>query len=123
MVWCPGIRRGSLAAVAWVEGLLRGSGVVLLYEDPLWMALDRWLCDLGPETFVELLPLLRRAFSGFTPPEGRAMGERVKRLDRTSQGKATTAIEPYASIDPRRADLVLPVLRQILGAVDGGSTT
>ena len=55
--------------------LLRGSGLVLLHEDALWSALDAWLRDLSAETFVELLPLLRRAFAGFQPPElGRDLG-------------------------------------------------
>jgi hypothetical protein len=114
---------GTLPAAAWVEGLLCGSGMVLLHEDALWMALDAWLCDLSPETFVELLPLLRRAFSTFTPPERRAMGEKVKRLDRTAQGKVKTSFESPPSIDARRAEWVLPVLRQVLGAVEDSLTT
>ena len=35
----------TLQAAAWVEGLLAGSGLVLLHQDPLWSALDGWLRD------------------------------------------------------------------------------
>jgi hypothetical protein len=105
-------------AAAWVEGVLRGSGLALLQQDSLWLALDAWLADLTPNTFVALLPLLRRAFSGFHAPERRAMGEKVKRL-RTASGSAP-ALSPgqasaAADLNTTRADTVLPVLAHILG--------
>src|SRR5258707_3488130 len=65
-------------AAAWVEGVLRGSGLLLLHQDGLWSALDAWLADLSADLFVALLPMLRRAFSGFQPPERQRMGEMVK---------------------------------------------
>jgi hypothetical protein len=70
-----------MQAAAWIEGLLRGSGLALLHHDALWLALDRWLCDVLPETFIELLPVLRRAFAGFQPPERRAMADKVKKIN------------------------------------------
>ena len=78
----PGSRHAvpPAAAAGWIEGLLRGSGLALLHQDGLWRALDEWLLDLSGETFVEMLPLLRRAFSGFAPAERRQMGEKVRRL-------------------------------------------
>jgi hypothetical protein len=111
-------------AAAWVEGVLRGSGSVLIYQDGLWRALDAWLRELPAEAFVALLPLLRRAFSGFAPPERRAMGEKVKRLrPTTGAGEAGLAptlagggkIASSVPIDRERADRVLPILAQILG--------
>src|SRR5262249_15638477 len=33
-------------AAAWVEGFLRGSGLVLLHDDALWSVLDEWLAGL-----------------------------------------------------------------------------
>jgi len=112
-------------AAAWVEGVLRGSGSVLIYQEGLWRALDAWLRELPAEAFVALLPLLRRAFSGFAPPERRAMGEKVRRLrPMAGTGEAGLAPTPAgqgslaasgAPIDRERADRVLPVLAQILG--------
>jgi len=100
---------------AWATGLLQGSGMVLLHQDELWRILDRWLIELPETTFIEMTPLLRRAFADFTAPERRAMGEKVKHLDSpTSSSKKTSATEK-ASINLERARLVLPVLRRILG--------
>lgn len=109
-------------AAAWVEGVLRGSGLLLLHQDGLWTALDAWLADLAPDAFVALLPLLRRAFSGFHAPERRAMGEKVKRLrtagsagaggSHAAQSRMGGATRP---LDIKRASAVLPVLAHILG--------
>lgn len=97
----------------WVEGLLSGSGLLILHRDALWIALDRWLISLQGDTFDVLVPLLRRAVSHFTPAERRRMGEKVARLHR--QDAASSRYEAAPAVDRRRADLVLPVLAQILG--------
>jgi hypothetical protein len=104
-------------AAAWVEGLLRGSGLVVLHHDPLWQALDTWLQDLSHEVFVELLPLVRRAFAGFHPPECRAMAEKVRRLGAAANAQARLPPQPgqEAPLNIERAGLVLPVLARVLG--------
>ena len=112
-------------AASWVEGVLRGSGLQLLHQDGLWLALDGWLCELSPEVFTGLLPLLRRAFSNFQPPERRAMGAKVKRL-RSTPGIHTTThgtikADGHAPIHRERADTVLPILAQILGVTYHGN--
>jgi hypothetical protein len=99
-------------AAAWVEGALRGSGLVLLHQDGLWRALDLWITSLDPETFAAMLPLVRRAFSGFEPPERRAMGEKIKNLKNEREDVGTPESN---GVDHRRAARVLPVLAQILG--------
>ncbi len=105
-------------ATAWVEGVLRGGGQLLLQQDGLWRALDAWLVELKPDTFVGLLPLLRRAFSSFESPARRKMGEKVARLYKPQPvGEENELPE----INQQRADLVLPVLARVLGvAPDGG---
>jgi len=114
-------------AAAWIEGVLRGSGLLLLHQDGLWLALDNWLGELAPDDFTALLPLLRRAFSGFQAPERRKMGEKVKRLRSLSPagtgarmpGELTPAAS-HSNINQERANLVLPVLAKILGVkLDG----
>jgi len=65
-------------AAAWVEGFLAGSGQLLLHDDTLWGLVDDWLVHLREETLVALLPLLRRAFSAFTAPERRQLGQRAR---------------------------------------------
>jgi hypothetical protein len=106
---------GASAAGAWIEGLLRGSGLVLLHEDELWMVLDAWIVDLSEETFVELLPVLRRAFSGFQAPERRAMGEKVKGLRNQREKDDKPELSTSRQLDMSRGRLVLPVLAHILG--------
>jgi hypothetical protein len=100
-------------AAAWAEGLLRGSALLLLHHDGVWLALDAWLSSLSDEAFVEMLPLVRRAFAGFGAPERRQMGEKVKRL---GAGGAAAAPMAFASeLDPARAARVHPVVSLILG--------
>ncbi|MEU9884059.1 DUF5682 family protein [Sphaerisporangium sp. NPDC051011] len=64
-------------AAAWVEGFLAGSGLLLVHDAGLLGLIDTWLTGLTGEAFVDVLPLLRRTFGAFTPPERRAIGERV----------------------------------------------
>ncbi len=101
-------------AAAWLQGLLRGSGLALLHLDGLWVALDSWLQRLDAETFTATLPLVRRAFSGFQAPERRAMGEKVARLRNSETGQSERE-DGGTPIDRERARLVLPVLAHILG--------
>ena len=103
-------------AAAWVEGVLRGSGLILLQQDGLWTALDAWLAELPSDTFTAMLPLVRRAFSGFAPPERRKMGEKVKHLHAGSGVGSTGghAVDGRV-VDQERAAWVLPVLAHILG--------
>jgi hypothetical protein len=97
-------------AAAWVEGFLKGSGLLLLHDDNLWQVLDNWVTQLNDDTFTALLPLLRRTFSSFSAPERRQMGERVKRGD-SRQGAGVEERE----FDERRAEIVLPIIAELLG--------
>jgi hypothetical protein len=104
---------------AWATGLLRGSGLALLHQDALWQVFDRWLLELSATTFVELLPLVRRAFADFSGPERRQMGEKVKRLRSTIESgrvQAAPATTGSADLDHVRASRVLPVLARIIGS-------
>jgi hypothetical protein len=96
---------------AWVEGFLRDSGTILLHDEGLFAAIDGWVADMPAETFDDVLPPLRRTIATFAAPERRSLGERV-RAGRRAAG-ASAAVD---AIDPERADLVMPILAQILGA-------
>ncbi len=101
-------------SAAWIEGVLSGSGLLVLHQDGLWRALDGWLAELSGDVFDTLLPILRRAFSNFHAPERRKMGEKVKNLHSPStlnrQETGSTS-----GIDTARADRILPLLAQIMG--------
>lgn len=108
-------------AAAWIEGLLQGSGLLLVHHEALLGLLDRWLKSLNPEQFIETLPLLRRSFARFADPERRQIGELLK------QGSISTDSDPEAAqaaakaplpeyFDPALAKLTLPILKTLLGA-------
>jgi len=102
---------------AWLEGLLRGSGLLLIHHKTLWSVLDQWVAGLAPDRFEAILPLLRRTFSAFAAAERRQMGERVRR--------GLMQAEPGGlglQVDPKRADAVLPLLAQLLGREEAGSS-
>ncbi|MCW2876880.1 MAG: hypothetical protein JWQ95_980 [Sphaerisporangium sp.] len=95
-------------AAAWVEGFLSGSGLLLVHDAGLLGLIDTWLTGLAEEAFVDVLPLLRRTFGAFTPPERRAIGGRV------SSGETGRAVTLETDTD-RAAPAVRTVLT-ILGS-------
>lgn len=97
----------------WLEGLLRGGALLLMHAGDLWAVLDGWLLDLSDDALDAVLPLLRRAFSSFSGPERRSMGELVRNL--RGDGLSRSPMARPSELDERRAALVLPVLAQILG--------
>jgi hypothetical protein len=103
-------RADPAQGAAWIEGLLRGSGLVLLHDDGLWAVLDGWLADLPAEVFAQLLPLLRRTFAAFSTAERRQMGERAR------HGRADLAAARAApEWDEARGAAALPVVARLLG--------
>lgn len=96
-------------AAAWIEGFLQGSGLLLLHDDAIWHVLDDWVTHLSREQFTALLPLLRRTFTHFSPPERRQMGERVR------AGSHQTQVTITPDFDTARAESVLPLITQLLG--------
>ena len=98
-------------AAAWVEGFLAGSGQLLLHDDTLWGLVDDWLVHLREETFVALLPLLRRAFAAFTAPERRQLGQRA----RQPGGPGRLTSHGDAEFDHARAEAGLRTVLTLLG--------
>jgi hypothetical protein len=94
----------------WIEGLLGGSGTLLIHDDRLRAVLDLWLRRVPEPHFIQVLPLLRRTFARFPPGERRVLGERLK--------SGSTAVSAAASaqsddFDEQAARAVLPVLALI----------
>lgn len=96
-------------AAAWIDGFLRGSGLLLLHDETLWQVIDEWVVSLPAETFTNLLPLVRRTFATFAAPERRQMGERV------AQGASVRVAAASGNFDVARAEAVLPLVKQLLG--------
>jgi hypothetical protein len=100
-------------AAAWMEGFLSGGGLLLVHDHRLLATVDDWLAGLAPEAFVDVLPLLRRTFGAFAPPERRAIGERVRsRAAGDTEPESATGLE---DIDDVLAAPAVHAVRRILG--------
>ncbi len=101
-------------AAAWIEGLLKDSGALLIHDDALWRIVDDWLDALKGDAFTQTLPLLRRTFSTFAAPERRMLGERARAGgDRQAAGSRRQA--DSAEFDLARGEAVLPLVARLLG--------
>jgi hypothetical protein len=96
-------------ATAWIEGFLRGSGLLLIHHRELFDLLDHWLGGLNEETFREIVPLLRRAFTDFSLPERRQI------LEIASTDVSAAVAQETEDFDWERGARVLPGLRVLLG--------
>jgi Family of unknown function (DUF5682) len=105
-------------ATAWIEGFLRGSGLLLIHHRELFGLLDTWLGGLGEDTFRETVPLLRRAFTDFSLPERRQLLELA-----THDAASPTASTETMEIDWERGRRVLPGLRVLLGVASQTAAT
>jgi len=99
-------------AAAWIEGFLAGGGLLLVHDERLLQLVDHWLMTIPAETFIEVLPLLRRTFAEYPAPERRAIGDRIRTLGSARQRQLGGA---GVAIDPVRAARVRPALELLLG--------
>ena len=106
-------------AAAWIEGFLAGGGLLLVHDERLLSLVDGWLAGIPADTFVEVLPLLRRTFaelrrrrSGAPSASGSATCDRpAPRPARPRRGttSSTTSGRPWCCrpcellLGPRRA--------------------
>ncbi len=95
-----------LYSAHWLEGFLSGMEQMLVRDEKLFRLIDDWVVSLKPDTFEEMLPLIRRTFSTFGAPARRTLGEQIKHGKRSIQTLA---------IDEDRANRVLSLMRQLLG--------
>lgn len=105
----PGIEHQ--AAARWIEGLLSGSGLLLIHYPPLFLLLDQWLAEMQETQFQTHLPLLRRTFARFSHGERRQMGEIAK------EGVQTKEQASEEELDPQRVAMVRPIFETLLGIV------
>lgn len=96
----------------WFEGFLQSSATVLLIDDGLWSLIDTWVASQPDETFLELLPILRRTFSEYSPAERRKIGEKVSRLSINGGEEKSETTEQYEPTDAMR---VIPLMRRLIG--------
>jgi hypothetical protein len=98
-------------AAQWLEGFLKGSGTILLFDENLWQILNNWIAQLDDNTFIDTLPLLRRTFANYTPSEKNKLGLKAK------NGTTNTNIISIKQqdFDSEKAQLGVPIVMQMLG--------
>ena len=82
---------------------------MIIHDAELRSLVDGWLSDLCEDDFVDVLPLVRRTFGTFSPPERRLIAER---LDRSATKEAATDHEVF---DLELAGPALATVEAILG--------
>jgi hypothetical protein len=95
---------------AWIEGFLAGDGLLLVHDERLLALVDAWLTGIPADAFLEVLPLLRRTFSGYPVPQRRMIGERAANIGSVRPGGAADD-----EVDAARGALLLPVAALLLG--------
>lgn len=99
-----------LSSAKWIEGFLNGSGLLLIYNTDLWNLLDTWVSRLKEDRFMEILPILRRTFSQFAPPERQKMLDLVRQTGKRK--KRTKKITN--TLNTTRTGQIIPIVRKIL---------
>src|SRR5262245_33204530 len=99
------------AAGQWLEGFLGSTAEVILQDRTLLDLIDAWLGEQKETDFIEVLPMLRRAFDGFS-----ASGRR-RLLAEVSKGPITERTLPArgAAAGSPGFEQALPLLLKILG--------
>jgi hypothetical protein len=92
----------------WAEGFTAGGVLLLIHDDALLGVLDRWVASLDDVEFLEVVPLLRRTFGGFSPAERSNLLRATRTL---SGGPPPSAV---FELDLSRAGGVLATARLLL---------
>jgi hypothetical protein len=95
---------------AWAEGFLGDSGLLLVHDRELLAVLDEWVSGLADDEFVDVLPVLRRAFGAFSSAERGNIADQLRHL---AGGAVRRPAE--APLDVARAEGVLRTVAFILG--------
>lgn len=106
------------AAGAWIDGFLGSGGQILIHDHVLRQIIDQWLVAIGEEDFTNLLPVLRRGFSGFDRAERRRLLDEIAKA-RAEASPHTAPPSAGASTgdagDAPGFAATLPLLMTILG--------
>jgi hypothetical protein len=100
------------AKAAWAEGFLSGGGLLLVHDRDLLAVLDGWIAALAEQDFMDVLPLLRRAFGEYSAPERASIAHAVARL-------ASGAPEPASQEEPVDGDRAAAALRTVAAILGG----
>lgn len=87
-------------SAAWFEGFLTHQALLLIHEQSLWETVSQWVNQLQEQQFIELLPILARTASSFSPAEAQQLIQKVTQ-------KTTKIKQEVGVLDIERAQTVL----------------
>ncbi len=87
-------------SAAWFEGFLTHQALLLIHEQSLWDTVSQWVNQLQEQQFIELLPILARTASSFSPAEAQQLIQKVMQ-------KSTAVKQEVGTLDIARAQTVL----------------
>lgn len=96
----------------WTAGLLSGSEQLLIRQPTLWETLAIWVENLPPETFRQVLPILRKGFSVFSEQGRRHIAHRVKKKAPEVRPEASPGMD--VTLTQAQTGLLLPALQRFL---------
>jgi len=103
-----------LDAGAWLEGFIDESGEVFLHDDELFFIVDAWLQDAPEESFIEILPMMRRSFSKFDAVLRRRLMQSLNRTPSSTRRVAGEREESDSGPGVAAFHATLPLLNQLL---------
>lgn len=84
---------------SFAEGFLDASALLLIHDTTILSIVDNWVASLDSESFLEVLPVLRRAFGAFNRPERASIARQASQLDRQPVAAANDSDDlPYADM-------------------------
>jgi Family of unknown function (DUF5682) len=103
----------AAAKAAWIDGFFADGALLVIHDAELRALLDGWLSELSADDFVDVLPLVRRTFGTFTPPERRLIAERLRQRPDDERSAGT---EPSGDLELELAAPALATIDAILAA-------
>lgn len=95
----------------WVEGFFLDGAHLLLYDTAVWSVVQLWLNSLSDETFIELLPMLRRTFEQYEKAEKEKIAQKIVK----QQGQhGTQPVPTWRTPNPTRSQGAIIALEQLL---------
>jgi hypothetical protein len=98
---------------SWIEGFIGTSGLVLVHDPALLQIIDSWIATVPQDTFLNVLPLLRRAFTTLPVGERRRLGTHLR-----TQGTTTPNLKGTVPFRLERAAPALQTVARLLGVTE-----
>jgi hypothetical protein len=93
----------------WLDGFLGSAAEVIIHDRPLFALIDDWIAAQEETDFMEVLPMLRRAFGSFDA------GARRRLLAEIGKPRRAEPLPAEAEPDSPGFEKALPLLFRILG--------